>query len=186
MQFESYSLLNELQLYKNSSLCFLEEKNPIEDCMQFLEAEPRCFERTTRGHFTGSAWIVSHDLSQALLTHHKKLNKWLQLGGHADGDHNIQRVALKEAHEESGTDQITLFSPAIFDVDIHSIPSACERHYDIIYLLRAAKDAQIAISEESNDLAWIPLDKVHCYTQERSILRKVEKFKEFIRRSPTL
>ncbi len=175
----AYNLLKELHAYNESSLVTAEEKKFIEECITFMAAHPSCFERSCKGHFTGSAWVVNHDYSRVLLTHHKKLNRWLQLGGHADGDTNIQRVALREAREESGTEKIELLISTIFDIDIHPIPSACERHYDIIYLLHADKDATIEISDESHALAWVPLEDITHYTQERSIIRKLEKFIEF-------
>ena len=64
---------------------------------------PDCFERTCQlGQVTGSAWIVPTDLTKHLLTHHRKLDRWLQLGGHADGQSEPYLVALREAEEESG------------------------------------------------------------------------------------
>ena len=66
----------------------------------FARAHPDCCERTLLvGHFTGSAWLVSADGERVLLTHHRKLGRWLQLGGHADGDGDLAQVALREAEE---------------------------------------------------------------------------------------
>ena len=67
--------------------------------IKFIEQNPNCFERSNKGHITGSAWIVNHDNSKVLLTHHRKLNLWLQLGGHADGEPDTKAVSLKEAQE---------------------------------------------------------------------------------------
>src|SRR3954471_11521401 len=86
------------------------------------------------GHVTGSAWIVDEKREFTLLTHHAKLNKWLQPGGHADGDEDIVRVSHREATEESGLTSLQLISPAIFDLDIHTIPQRKDfpehLHYD--------------------------------------------------------
>ncbi|WP_141058327.1 NUDIX hydrolase [Stenotrophomonas rhizophila] len=110
------------------------------------------------GHFTGSTWLVSADGERVLLTHHRKLDRWLQLGGHADGDRNLARVALKEAEEESGLSGLVLEDGALFDIDKHWIPERRDVpghwHYDARYVVRAVGSEQFAISEESLALAW--------------------------------
>jgi 8-oxo-dGTP pyrophosphatase MutT (NUDIX family) len=110
------------------------------------------------GHFTGSAWVVSADGRRTLLTHHRKLDRWLQPGGHADGDADLARVALREAEEETGVPGLRLEDGQIFDLDRHWIP---ERgavpghwHYDVRYVVRAGDDERFMVSEESHDLAW--------------------------------
>ena len=71
--------------------------------IDFVESHDDCFERLLQvGHVTASAWVLNPDASKTLLTHHRKLNKWLQLGGHADGDTNVLNVATREVMEESG------------------------------------------------------------------------------------
>ena len=110
------------------------------------------------GHFTGSAWLVSGDGRRVLLTHHRKLGRWLQLGGHADGDRDLARVALREAEEESGLAGLVVEADAVFDVDRHWIPGRGEVpghwHYDVRYVVRAAGSEAYAVGEESLDLAW--------------------------------
>ncbi|MBN8480063.1 MAG: NUDIX hydrolase [Xanthomonadales bacterium] len=109
------------------------------------------------GHFTGSAWLVSADGLRVLLTHHRKLGRWLQLGGHADGDRDLARVALREAEEESGLADLVV-DPAIFDLDRHWIPERGSEpghwHYDIRHVVRATGDETFTVGEESLDLAW--------------------------------
>jgi len=93
------------QLIKNYAQAYPEEKAP-HDMLKFLDDETGYFLRNSyNGHFTGSAWIVSPDRSRILMTHHKKLGKWIQLGGHADGENDLLKVALREAKEESGIQQ---------------------------------------------------------------------------------
>jgi 8-oxo-dGTP pyrophosphatase MutT (NUDIX family) len=110
------------------------------------------------GHFTGSAWVVSIDGRRALLTHHRKLDRWLQPGGHADGDSDLARVALREAQEETGVPGLRLEEGTIFDLDRHWIPERGEVpghwHYDVRYVVRAGVDERFVVSGESNDLAW--------------------------------
>src|SRR3954463_9092998 len=107
----------------------------VADVIRFVTAHPDCLERScVPGHLTGSAWIVSPDRSRTLLTHHLKLDKWLQLGGHADDDPDLLAVALREAREESGLTRLRVVSPAIFDFDRHLIPARKTEpehfHYD--------------------------------------------------------
>lgn len=109
------------------------------------------------GHFTASAWLVSADGQRVLLTHHRKLDRWLQLGGHADGDTDLARVALKEAEEESGLSGLRV-DPAIFDLDRHWIPERGDVpghwHHDVRFVVHAGADEAFAVSEESLALAW--------------------------------
>lgn len=146
----------------------------------FVAEYPDCFERTlTVGHITGSAWIVDRERSHVLLTHHRKLDRWLQLGGHSDGDPDTLAVALREGYEESGLGCIRAVSDSIFDVDVHFIPERKQEpghyHYDVRFLFEADRDAPLQISRESKDLAWVPLARVVELAPEESLLRMVRK-----------
>ena len=109
------------------------------------------------GHFTASCWLVSADGARVLLTHHRKLGLWLQLGGHADGQRDLSAAALREAEEESGLGGLAI-APEIFDLDRHRIPAHKtvpeHWHYDVRFVVRAGVDEAYTISEESLDLAW--------------------------------
>ena len=109
------------------------------------------------GHLTSGCWLVSGDGRRILMTHHRKLDRWLQLGGHADGDTDMARVALKEAEEESGLSDLVV-EGGIFDLDRHWIPERKDVpghwHYDVRYVIRAQGSEDYVISEESLDLAW--------------------------------
>jgi 8-oxo-dGTP pyrophosphatase MutT (NUDIX family) len=109
------------------------------------------------GHLTGSAWLVDADGTRVLLTHHRKLDRWLQLGGHADGDADLARVALREAEEESGLHDLVV-EPAIFDLDRHRIPARGDEpehwHYDVRFVVRTRGDETFVVGDESHDLAW--------------------------------
>lgn len=127
----------------------------------FLDSSPDSFERRhPPGHFTGSAWLVSADGARVLLTHHRKLARWLQLGGHADGDADLARVALREAEEESGLTDLVVEGD-IFDLDRHAIPARGADpehwHYDVRFVVRATGSERFAVSEESLELAWKPV-----------------------------
>ena len=131
---------------------------------EFVDAHPDCCERSLAiGHLTGSAWLVSADGARVLLTHHRKLGLWLQLGGHADGDADLARVALREAEEESGLTELAI-EGGIFDLDRHWIPERKGEpghwHYDVRFVVRARGSEDFAVSEESHALAWRPIADV--------------------------
>lgn len=109
------------------------------------------------GHFTASAWLVDRAGARVLLTHHRKLGIWVQLGGHADGDRDLRRVALREAEEESGLAGLRA-DPEIYDLDRHWIPGhkgvPGHWHYDVRYVVRAGASEVFVVSEESLALAW--------------------------------
>lgn len=150
------------------------------DTIAFVEAHADCLLRScVPGHLTGSAWIVSPDRMRTLLTHHRKLDKWLQLGGHADGDEDLLAVALREAREESGLATVRPISTAIFDVDRHWIPprktDPGHYHYDLRFLIEADPTEPIMISSESKDLAWVAIAEVTALNPEESMARMVRK-----------
>ena len=131
--------------------------NVRDQFLQFASEHVDCCERTLAiGHFTGSAWLVSADGERVLLTHHRKLGRWLQLGGHADGDGDLAAVARREAEEESGLSGLAL-EGGIFDLDRHLIPARGNEpahwHYDVRFVVRAS-DENFKVSEESHSLAW--------------------------------
>jgi 8-oxo-dGTP pyrophosphatase MutT (NUDIX family) len=109
------------------------------------------------GHFTASSWLVAADGQRTLLTHHRKLGLWLQPGGHADGDRDLARAALREAEEESGLSGLSI-APGIFDLDRHWIPEhkgvPAHWHYDVRYVVRSGDDEAFVVSDESHALAW--------------------------------
>jgi len=175
------SLLQLLHDYRNKHPS---ERTVTEQFEKFVNNNTDCFERSlTVGHVTGSAWLVDSTGTRVLLTHHRKLNLWLQLGGHADGNANILEVASCEASEESGINAIEPVSKSLFDIDIHSIPARgnepAHLHYDTRFALRTIGNECFTVSEESHALAWIPVDALHTKTTEESILRMAAKWQSF-------
>lgn len=147
----------------------------------FVVAEPRCAERSLAvGHLTGSAWIVDAGRTRTLLTHHRKLGKWLQLGGHADGDLDLARVAETEAREESGlTGLRPVGDGGLFDVDRHWIPARANEpahwHYDLRFMWEADPAERLVITAESKDLAWVEIARMAEYNAEESMMRMARK-----------
>ena len=177
-------------MHRNKLLRLLdryEADHPAEDAARFrafVERQPRCFERDCwdDGHVTGSALVLDADHSAMLMTLHAKLGKWLQLGGHADGDADPLAVACREAREESGLAVAPLSSDAI-DLDIHTIPARgtdpAHFHYDVRFLL-VAEPAPLVVTHESVALKWVPLAALERVTREASILRMVAKGRAFM------
>lgn len=148
--------------------------------IEFVEAHADCLLRSQlSGHLTGSAWIVDTARQRTLLTHHRKLDKWLQLGGHADGDPDLLAVALREAQEEGGITKLQPVSRQLFDVDRHWIPERkgepAHWHYDLRFMIEADPAEPLVVTNESKDLAWVPVVKVTSLNPEESMARMVRK-----------
>lgn len=174
-----------LRLLDNYLVSYDSNKVQVEKVRRFVQANPRCFDRTLAGgHLTGSAWIVSPDRNRVLLTHHHKLDRWLQLGGHADGDPDIFAVACREAREESGLEHIRPLSSRIFDIDVHPIPARpgalAHYHYDIRFIFEADPAAPLVVSHESKELAWVALAAIREPNFDWSIRRMARKTAHFL------
>lgn len=158
-----------------------DEREMLARMQEFAAAHEDCCERSLKiGHMTGSAWVVDQARERALLTHHRKLNRWMQVGGHADGETDLLAVAMREAREESGLVTLRAVSEMPFDIDIHEIPERGPEprhfHYDVRFLLEAAPSEELVVSEESHALAWIPLGELAARTDlDESMRRMVRK-----------
>lgn len=166
------------------------EATMLRQTIAFVREHERCFERDLSvGHITGSAWLLDRSHGRVLLTFHRKLNMWLQLGGHAEGDPDVLAVAVREAHEESGLTDITPIHAGIFDVDIHPIPAHAKEpphlHYDVRFLLEARGSDRFVVSDESHDLAWVSPEELLRFDVDDSVRRMHRKWREWLaRRDP--
>ncbi len=180
-------LLDMLQCYRHA---FPAEAAVVDRIVELVTVHADCFERTCRpGHITGAAWIVSADRRRCLLAHHRKLGRWLQLGGHADGQAQIDEVALREAREESGMTEFDVVPIAgtllPFDLDVHQIPPRYDatgrqledahEHHDVRFLLVAHPEQEVTASDESHEVRWFTNDEVLRLTDEESVLRMLYK-----------
>jgi hypothetical protein len=158
-----------------------DELSTVESAIEFLDSTPLCFNRKNLyGHFTGSAWVVDTTREWVLMTHHRQLNLWLQLGGHADGSSDLLCVALDEAQEESGLTGFKVLSQNIFDLDIHLIPKyndiPSHFHFDIRFIIENTQSVKnIIVSDESHDVVWIHKNDVLNKNPEESMVRMLKK-----------
>jgi 8-oxo-dGTP pyrophosphatase MutT (NUDIX family) len=113
-----------------------------------------------------------------LLTHHRKLGRWLQLGGHSDGESDTLLAAQREAEEESGL-AVRVLEAAIFDLDVHEIPAResdpAHLHYDVRFVFQANHE-NFRVSTESLELAWVAIGNLEAYSEEESVLRMGRKW----------
>ncbi len=176
-------ILQQLNDYRLSKWYLDQEEKLVNQFIYFITQNTHCFSRSLKkGHLTASCWLWNEEETACLFTLHKKLKKWIQLGGHADGQFSLLEVAIKEAQEESGIEEISAVSPEIFDISIHEIPAYKEvpshLHYDVRYLLKVNSNAPLIISEESDDLKWITLENFKNYPLDPSILKMRQKIIE--------
>ena len=162
------------------------EHETVERIRTLVTQYENCFDRDCLpGHVTASAWIVSADTGHALLTHHRKLDRWLQLGGHTDGEADVVRAARREAEEESGLEGFVVLPrdrpPVILDVDVHLIPARhdepAHEHHDVRFLLEVSEGAQTIRPQvaESKAMRWFSPPEVTEMFDEESLLRMARK-----------
>jgi 8-oxo-dGTP pyrophosphatase MutT (NUDIX family) len=149
--------------------------------VELLDSCPNCFRRDAfPAHFTGSAFVVSADGTCGLLHHHRKLDRWLQFGGHCDGEEDVLAVAQREACEESGIHGLVVATARPFDLDIHEIPAFGDEpahlHYDVRYILVAPEDAEIRTSSESKELRWFRSEEMKHWKLDPGLRRLIAKW----------
>jgi len=178
-------LLSLLNTYRTP---FMEEAGMAVKTRLFVLRHENCFDRNLPiGHVSGSAWIVNPARSHVLLMHHRKLNMWLQPGGHADGDPDILRVILNETAEETGMslEQIHLLGENIFDIDVHTVHESIHDdrhiHFDIRFLVEIDDSLPIPGNHESHQIAWVSLEQVCRFNNALSFHRLVRKTQKLVK-----
>ena len=173
-----------LELLKDYQPFDAHETAMVERLRAFLACGGELFDRDLAGqqpnwgHVTGSAWIVSEEGSQVVLVHHAKLGKWVQPGGHCDGQSDVLQVALRETREETGLEAAPL-GCGVFDVDVHEIPeywnTPAHLHFDVRFLLQADAKHSLLLSDESHAVRWVSLQEAEQLSGEESIRRMIQK-----------
>ncbi len=140
-----------------------DEADCVQQMMTFLQGNSEAYGRSSNGHITAGGFVVDN-CGQVLLNHHKKLNIWLQIGGHCDGDSCVASVAQREVLEETGLqfdsiEDIDIFNVAVFDVPANTkYNEPAHKHYDVNYLF-VAHSKEFVLSSESIELQWVSIDR---------------------------
>jgi 8-oxo-dGTP pyrophosphatase MutT (NUDIX family) len=164
------------------------EARDVARILDFVARHPDPFDRTIgEGHLTGSAFVLTADGTRVLLLHHRKLERWLQPGGHADpGETSGEAVALREVREETGLENVVLHpaAPRPLDVDVHEIPARpgepAHAHLDLRYLFNAGEGALTRAPEEAADLRWFGWDELGPLQLDPGLRRGLSKALRYI------
>lgn len=134
--------------------------------LAFMERNPDCLERSNMAaHFSASGWIVNRKRDKVLLCYHKVYDSWSWTGGHADGESNLEAVAIREAQEETGVHAVPVFPGSIFSLECLYVMGhekrgqyvPCHLHLNLTYLLEADEDEVLTVNQEENSgVRWFP------------------------------
>lgn len=176
-EMQRQNLIHELTTYQPGDDL---EKLARDQIIEFICREAGCFERATvAGHCTASAFIVDAACGATVLVYHRKFQRWVQPGGHADGDGDLRGVALREAVEETRLTSLRPMQNSIYDLHVFDnstlAPEFRHFHYDFRYIFCADRDELPTVSDESHDVAWIELHKLATIATDESVQRLARK-----------
>jgi 8-oxo-dGTP pyrophosphatase MutT (NUDIX family) len=167
------ALLAALEAYRAEAP---EDEAAIARFLAFLDRDDPFLRSDPDGHVTASAIVARPAADEVVLVFHRKLDRWLQPGGHIeDGDVSVFSAALREAREETGiSDFAAPIDDTILDVDVHAIPASGDDpahfHYDVRFLLTVGDGGKPAPGA-----AWFPFDAVGPADTDGSLVRAVRK-----------
>ena len=177
-------LLEELRRYRPADLHEAQHQRAVIDLLCYGPS-PFSRDHFVPGHITGSCFIVDPASGRVLLHHHRRLDRWLQMGGHVEPGESAIEAALREGREESGLDDLVLLNDGAFDIDVHEIPAAKgepdHSHFDVRYVARTSHPESIVIDpSESNELAWVGLDEAVPLMNEDASKRAMLKIRKMM------
>jgi 8-oxo-dGTP pyrophosphatase MutT (NUDIX family) len=160
-------ILKEIEQYKAYNL---QEEKDKEIFIKFINTFDNYLNRENEyGHICSSAFVLNKERTKIVMIYHNIYKSWGWMGGHADGEKDLLKVAIQEAKEESGLENINIVSKEILTLDTISVIGHYKRgkyipahiHYTVAYLLEADENEKIRIKEDENsDIKWVPIDKV--------------------------
>lgn len=155
------------------------EANDKEVMLEYIKNTEDVLTRENKiAHFTASAWITNKERTKILMIYHNIYNSWSWVGGHADGEENLFKVAKKEAEEETGLTNITPLTEDIFGLNIITVFNHIKRgkqvnshlHFDLAFVFEADEKDLIRIKEDENSgIDWIPIEKVIASSTEENM-----------------
>lgn len=177
-------LLEELRRYRAADLHEAQHQRAVLDLLCYGE-RPFSRDQFVPGHVTASCFIVDRSSRRVLLHHHRRLGRWLQMGGHIEEGETTMQAALREAREESGLGDLNVIGEGVIDIDVHDIPAGKgepdHAHFDVRYVACTSSPDAIKIDRsESNELAWVALDAAVPLMNEESAKRAMLKIRKLI------
>ena len=141
-------------------------------------------------HVTSSGYILNKDRTKVLMVHHNIYKTWCWTGGHADGDEDLLHVAIKEAKEETGVENVRAVTPEILSLDILEVIGHFKRgkyvsahlHLSLAYLLEADEAEELKVKEDENSgVKWLPINEINKYSNEPNMIKLYKKFNDKIK-----
>ncbi len=180
--------IEEIKKYKPYNI---QEKKDKELILKCIESYDNILTRENPlVHITSSGYIVNKDFTKVLMVFHNIYNSWSWTGGHADGDCDLIKVAIKEAKEETGIKNIKPLSKDIFSLDVITVEGHIKKgeyvsshlHLSICYLLQGDEKDLLKIKEDENSgVKWIPIKEVDKYSTEEKMIKIYNKFHKKIK-----
>ncbi len=165
----------------------VDERADLEEMLELLEAVNSPFDRDlfSPGHFTASGFVVSPELGALLMVHHRRLERWLQPGGHVDADDgSVEEAARREIEEETGIGSLERLG-GLLDIDVHPIPPRHEepghRHFDLRFAY-TTDETVLTKTDEVRDVRWVAFDRIASVGGDESVQRGVAKLRDRLTR----